>query len=146
MEKQASKKKILVVEDDFGARTIAKTILVSAGYEVSEAVNGQEALEVVETETFDAFVVDLMMPVMSGYDFVVHIKQRVETQNTPVIMLTAKGDDEDIIAGYRDFACDYYITKPFTSAQLIQGVRLVLDELGQEQTSGSKTNSPSEPS
>jgi len=123
-------KNVLIVEDDFGARTIAKTILSSAGYQVAEAANGQEALDIIAEQKFDAIVLDLMMPVMSGYDVVVRLKQQPETQNIPVIMLTAKGEDEDILTGYRDFACDYYITKPFTSGQLIQGVKLVLDELG----------------
>ncbi len=119
---------ILVVEDDFGARTVVKTILMGKGYRITESANGNEALEVLKDNTFDLIILDLMMPGMSGYDVMVHLKQHPATQNIPVIMLTAKSEDEDVLAGYRDFACDYYITKPFTSAQLLQGVQLVLSD------------------
>ena len=121
-------KSILVVEDDFGARTVVKTILMGKGYKISECANGNEALEVLKDNTFDLIILDLMMPGMSGYDVMVHLKQRPETQNIPVIMLTAKSESDDVLTGYRDYACDYYITKPFTSAQLLQGVALVLSE------------------
>ena len=119
---------ILVVEDDFGARTIVKTILSGKGYAVTDCANGNEALEILKTSIFDLIVLDLMMPGLSGYDVVVHLKQRPETQNIPVIMLTAKSESTDVLRGYRDFGCDYYITKPFTSAQLIQGIELVLSQ------------------
>lgn len=122
----AQKASILVVEDDFGARTIVKTILSGKGYTVTDCANGNEALEILQDKTFDLIVLDLMMPGLSGYDVVVHLKQRPETQNIPVIMLTAKSESSDVLRGYRDFGCDYYITKPFTSAQLVQGVELVL--------------------
>lgn len=117
---------ILVVEDDFGARTIVKTILSGKGYAVTDAANGNEALDILKERSFDLIILDLMMPGLSGYDVVVHLKQRPETQNIPVIMLTAKSESADVLRGYRDFGCDYYITKPFTSAQLLQGVELVL--------------------
>ncbi len=67
-----------------------------------------------------------MMPGMSGYDVVVHLKQKPETQNIPVIMLTAKSEPEDLITGYKDFAVDYYIPKPFTTRQLLAGINLIL--------------------
>lgn len=122
----AKGRSILVVEDDFGARTIVKTILGQKGYEVSEAANGNEALEILKTQSFDLIILDLMMPGISGYDVVVHLKQKPETQNIPIIMLTAKSESNDVLRGYKEFGCDYYITKPFTSAQLLQGVDLVL--------------------
>lgn len=138
------KPSILVVEDDFGARTVVKTILMGKGYRITECANGNEALEALMSSTFDLIVLDLMMPGMSGYDVMVHLKQRPATQNIPVIMLTAKSESEDVLAGYRDYACDYYITKPFTSAQLLQGVELVLSseqdvvEMEDEGQSGSE--------
>ena len=74
-----------------------------------------------------AIILDVMMPGMSGYDVVVHLKQNPDTQNIPVIMLTAKGEPEDLITGYKDYGVEYYITKPFTSRQLLAGIKLILD-------------------
>ncbi len=122
-----AKRNILVVEDDFGTRTVIKTILSANGYTVTDCCNGKEALTAVTQQTFDLIVLDIMMPEMSGYDVVVHLKQKPETQNIPIVMVTAKAEAEDLLAGYRDYGVDYYITKPFTTAQLLQGIQLVLD-------------------
>ena len=119
-------KKILIVDDDYDTRTVVKTILVGSGYTVEEASGGQEALDTLERYHPDLIVLDIMMPGMSGYDVVVHLKQKPATQNIPIIMLTAKSEPEDLITGYKDYAVDYYITKPFTTRQLIAGVQLIL--------------------
>ncbi|MCB0325818.1 MAG: response regulator, partial [Bdellovibrionales bacterium] len=111
---------------DYDTRTVVKTILVGSGYTVEEASGGQEALDTLERYHPDLIVLDIMMPGMSGYDVVVHLKQKPATQNIPIIMLTAKSEPEDLITGYKDYAVDYYITKPFTTRQLIAGVQLIL--------------------
>lgn len=122
-------KPILVVDDDADSRAMVKTILTGNGYEVEECENGKQALERLTQIEPALMVLDIMMPEMSGYDVVVHMKQRPETQNIPILMLTAKGEDEDVIAGYKDYMVDYYITKPFTTRQLLTGIKLVLGSL-----------------
>ncbi len=119
-------KRILIVDDDLDTRIIVKTILAGSGYVVEESANGKIALEWLQTNTPALIILDVMMPEMSGYDVMIHLKQRPETQNIPVIMLTAKGDSDDLFKAYKEYAVDYYIPKPFTPRQLIAGVKLVL--------------------
>lgn len=121
-----SKRSILVVDDDPDSRAMVRTILESDGFAVEEASGGREALERMETYSPALVLLDIMMPEMNGYDVLVHMKQKAETQNIPVIMVTAKGDPEDLITGYKDYGVEYYITKPFTTRQLLAGVKLVL--------------------
>jgi len=123
----SEKKQILVVDDDADARTVVKTILSSSGFEVNEVPGGKQALEFLEENHVDLIVLDIMMPEMSGYDVVLRLRQKPETQNIPVMMLTAKGDPEDILNAYKDYGVEYYIPKPFTTKQLTSGVKLVLE-------------------
>ena len=118
---------ILIVDDDPDCRTLVQAVLVSQGYRVEQAVDGQDAVKMLETCTPDLVVLDIMMPGLSGYDVVVHMKQRPNTQNIPMIMLTAKGEHEDMMVGYSEYQVDYYIPKPFTSRQLVSGIKLILD-------------------
>jgi DNA-binding response OmpR family regulator len=120
-------KKILIVDDDIDCRTLVRTVLMNSGYEVEQCCDGTDALERLKGYKPDLVLLDIMMPGMSGYDVVVHMKQRPETQNIPIIMLTAKGEDEDVMVGYSEFQVDYYIPKPFTSRQLLSGIKLILD-------------------
>ncbi len=117
---------ILVVDDDDDCRTMVRTILDSSGYHVEDVESGMAALEQLQTSIPDLIILDIMMPEMTGYDVVVHLKQKPETQNIPVIMLTAKGDPEDLIVGYKEYGVEYYITKPFTTRQLLAGIKLIL--------------------
>jgi DNA-binding response OmpR family regulator len=118
----------MIVDDDYDTRTVVKTILTGSGFRVEDCESGMVALEKLKSYTPDLILLDIMMPVMSGYDVVVHLKQKPETQNIPVIMLTAKGEPEDLITGYKDYAVDYYIPKPFTTRQLLAGINLILGE------------------
>ena len=118
---------ILIVDDDPDCRTLVQAVLLSQGYRVEQAVDGHDAVKKLETIRPDLIVLDIMMPGLSGYDVVVHMKQRPQTQNIPIIMLTAKGEDEDVMLGYSEYQVDYYIPKPFTSRQLLSGIKLILD-------------------
>lgn len=124
----ADQKSILVVDDDYDTRTVVKTILTGNGFAVEDCPGGRQALEKLKTYTPDLILLDIMMPEMSGYDVVIHLKQRPETQNIPIIMLTAKGEPEDLITGYKDYSVDYYIPKPFTTRQLLAGINLILGD------------------
>lgn len=114
---------IMIVDDDADGRAMVSAVLQGKGFVVCECSGGPEALEKLKTHIPAVVLLDIMMPEMSGYDVLVHMKQRPETQNIPVIMLTAKGEGEDIITGYQ-YGADYYIPKPFTTKQLLYGISL----------------------
>ncbi len=124
-----SAKTILIVEDDSDTRTVVRTILNAEGYKVAEAANGEQALEYFKSNESPTLVVlDIMMPGMSGLEVAMRMKQHPETQGIPIIILTAKGDSQDLLTAYKDYAVDYYISKPFTSKQLLNGIKIVLGE------------------
>ena len=116
---------VLVVDDDEDNTVIASTILRSQGYEVRVASNGPVALKIIEAEHIDLVLLDVMMPEMDGIEVLDRIKSNPRNAGLPVILVTAKSQDEDVLTGYKCGA-DYYITKPFTSRQLLHGIGLVL--------------------
>ena len=120
-------KSILVVDDNFDATEITRTVLTLRGYEVRVVHNGRDALAAVQAEHPDLIVLDVMMPDMSGMEVLERIKDDPETAHLPVIMCTARSKDTDFLDGYRSGA-DYYITKPFTAQQLMYGVQLLLGD------------------
>lgn len=117
--------KILVVDDNSDSVAIMRSILETRGYRVSVATNGPAALQQLEAETPDLVLLDVMMPEMSGLEVLQRIKENVATGRLPVILVTAKTHDEDVLSGYQ-YGADYYITKPFTAKQLLYGIDLVL--------------------
>ena len=116
---------VLVVDDDEDNTVIASTILRTHGYEVRVASNGPMALNILEAEHIDLVLLDVMMPGMDGIQVLDRIKANPRHAGMPVILVTAKSQDEDVLTGYTCGA-DYYITKPFTSRQLLHGIGLVL--------------------
>lgn len=117
---------ILVVDDDEDCRLMVETILTNSDFKVETAANGLECLEKLETLKPALVVLDIMMPEMNGYEVVEQMKKKPELMNLPVMMLTAKATDEDVMEGYKTYAVDYYITKPFNTRQLMAGVKLIL--------------------
>lgn len=124
-------KKILVVDDNVDSIMILRSILESQGFKVLTAQSGVEALEIVARELPDLVLLDVMMPQMSGIEVLERIKTTHATSKVPVIMVTAKIQDEDVMTGYQHGA-DYYITKPCTAKQLLYGIGLVLDRVEAE--------------
>jgi len=120
-------KTILVVDDNEDVARITASFLTAKGYAVVVASDGVRALELAAQHPPDCVLLDLMMPRMSGIEVLNRLKQEPATSSIPVILVTAKGRDEDVLSGYKEGA-DYYITKPFSSQQLIYGVRLVLGQ------------------
>ena len=116
---------VLVVDDDEDNARIASTILRSHGYEVRVAYDGPSALKAIDEKRPDLVLLDVMMPEMDGLEVLDRIKANPHNVGMPVILVTAKTQDEDVLTGYKCGA-DYYITKPFTSRQLLHGVGLVL--------------------
>jgi two-component system alkaline phosphatase synthesis response regulator PhoP len=116
---------ILVVDDSEDIALISARMLSQRGFAVSTALDGREALAMVVRQRPSCILLDVMMPRMSGLQVLEVLKADPATSSIPVIMVTARTGDEDVLNGYQQGA-DYYITKPFTADELLYGVNLVL--------------------
>jgi two-component system phosphate regulon response regulator PhoB len=116
---------VLVVEDEESIRTIITLNLQVAGYAVEEAVDGYQALEKVKKVKPDLVLLDWMLPGLDGLDVLRRLKAESSTANVPVMMLTAKSEESDIVLGLEMGAADY-ITKPFSNKVLVARVRAML--------------------
>jgi DNA-binding response OmpR family regulator len=120
-------KNILVVDDDERLRMLLQSYLRQEGFEVATAINGREALFAARQVPPDLIILDLMMPEMDGFEFMkAHNKER----STPVIVLTAKVDEQDKVLGL-ELGADDYVSKPFSLRELTARVRAVLRRTGQ---------------
>ncbi len=120
------KRKLLVVEDDADSRETMTFMLEGLGYEVSAFASGKEALANKDSLQFDLALLDIMMPEMNGYELMMALRGIESFKGKPIIFVTAKDKDSEVLEGYQEGA-DYYITKPFTSKQLDYGIKLFLD-------------------
>jgi CheY-like chemotaxis protein len=120
-------KKILVVDDSEWVRKMLRTHLTSWGHQVIEAEDGVQALEQLQNEDFDLLICDVVMPNKNGWEVLSEAKKNPKTQNMPVIMLTSMSKDSDMLQGY-ELGATYYMTKPFTKAQLLYGLQLMFEE------------------
>ncbi len=111
--------KILVCDDEKDIVNALRIYLTGEGFEVVEAFNGKEALEVLSKEDIHLVLMDIMMPVMDGIEAMVELRK---TYNIPVILLTAKSEDMDKVLGL-NVGADDYITKPFNPVELIARVK-----------------------
>lgn len=122
-------KRIMTVDDDPMVRSILRTMLEAAEYEVVAAEDGEQAVKLLESEDgvpkLDCIILDVQMPGMSGFDVLTRLKLHSTTQNIPVIMLTCQASPEDLLTGYQTGA-DYYIPKPFTREQLMYGIDITI--------------------
>jgi len=121
------KARILVVDDNPDSLAIMRTILENRDYQVVAAGSGADALAVVQSGPVDIVLLDVMMPDMSGIEVLQQLKLNAQTAHLPVILVTAKTHDEDLLSGY-EYGADYYIPKPFTAKQLMYGIDLVLGQ------------------
>jgi DNA-binding response OmpR family regulator/cellulose synthase/poly-beta-1,6-N-acetylglucosamine synthase-like glycosyltransferase len=117
---------ILLVEDDLDIQALVGAMLRHNGYEVSQALNGQEALERINDFQPDLIISDIMMPEMDGLAFLQELRSRPATCHLPVIMLTARRNDADIINGL-ELGADDYLPKPFQLAELLARVRAKIE-------------------
>jgi len=122
---------ILVAEDDKNIRMGLVDILESESYRVTQASNGEKAMEFFRNDTFDLILLDIMMPEKSGYDVCRDI--RTTDPQVPIIMLTAKGEEMDKVIGLHSGADDY-ITKPFGIHELLARITAVLRRSGLPRT------------
>jgi two-component system alkaline phosphatase synthesis response regulator PhoP len=125
------KEKILVVDDEEDILELLKYNLSREGYQVLCTTSGEKTLNLVKTETPDLIVLDLMLPGMDGLEVARQLKENPPTKNVPIVMLTAKGEEADIVTGL-ELGADDYITKPFSPRILLARVRAVLRRKGKE--------------
>lgn len=114
--------KLLICDDEEGLRTVLKRYAVFEGHEVWEAANGMEAVNLCKKESFDMIIMDIMMPELDGFSAVREIRK---TSDTPVIMLSARGEEYDKVLGF-EIGVDDYVVKPFSSKEMMLRVNAIL--------------------
>jgi two-component system, OmpR family, response regulator VicR len=122
----ARSQRIVYIEDDLEMIDLVKLILSRRGFDVKGAHGGREGLDVVQQEQPDLILLDLMMPDVDGWDVFQQLKANTQTQNIPVIVITAKAQPIDRVLGLHIAKVDDYISKPFHPQELIDSVDKVL--------------------
>jgi DNA-binding response OmpR family regulator len=122
-------KRVLVVDDDINVRDVLRRYLENAGYRVELADTGEDALRIAEANEPDLVVLDLMLPGIDGFEVCRRLRQRGPV---PVVMLTARGEEDDRIAGLQ-LGADDYVAKPFSPRELVLRVGSVLRRANTEQ-------------
>jgi len=120
-----AKERILVVDDEEDILELIRFHLTREGYQLTLAATGEEALKKAKHETFDLIVLDLMLPGLDGLEVAKALKADARTKGVPIVMLTAKGEDADVVSGL-EIGADDYITKPFSPRVLTARVKAVL--------------------
>jgi DNA-binding response OmpR family regulator len=121
------KKTILLVEDEYHVRNIAKVVLEIEGFNVIQAENGREALDLLSEMLPDLIITDIMMPRMDGVEFFLTLKESDVTAGIPVIVLTVKSQVEDI--KYASLlGMEHYVIKPFDPRDLVREVKELLKD------------------
>jgi two-component system alkaline phosphatase synthesis response regulator PhoP/two-component system response regulator VicR len=122
----------LVVDDERHIVRLVQVNLERQGYEVLTAYDGVECLEKTKAEKPDLIILDVMMPRMDGFEALQRLKSDPETNHIPVIMLTARAQDRDVLQGYQ-YGADLYLTKPFSPLELISLVKRVFESQEEEE-------------
>jgi DNA-binding response OmpR family regulator len=120
-------RKILIADDEPSIVTALEFLLRRSGYEVLIARDGDEALQLIETMRPDLVLLDIMMPVKSGYEVCRQVRERPESRDVKIIMLTAKGRDAEVAKGLT-VGADIYVTKPFSTRDLMGRIHALLEE------------------
>ena len=115
-------KKILIIEDEKEIRNILRVYLSAFGYEVEEAEDGEEGINLFYTKAFDLVLLDIMLPKKDGWSICREIKQY---SSVPVIIMTARTDENDEVFGL-ELGADDYITKPFSNKVLLARIKTIL--------------------
>ncbi len=117
--------KILIVDDDTTNVQVLQNYLVLENHRIVSAMNGMEAIEILEHQMFDLVLLDIMMPRMSGYEVLKHIRKQYTAYELPVLMLTAGKRNQDVVAAFQSGANDY-LTKPIDRQELMARIRTQL--------------------
>jgi DNA-binding response OmpR family regulator len=120
-------KKILIADDEPSIVAAVEFLLQRDGYEVHVARNGEEALKQVEAQNPDLVLLDVMMPVKSGYEVCMRMRERADWRHIKIIMLSAKGRDAEVTKGLT-MGADVYVTKPFSTRELMAKIKTLLGQ------------------
>lgn len=131
---------ILIVEDEQDLLELLRYNLAREGYDVRTASTGEDALQLARADQPDLMLLDLMLPAMDGLTVCRNLKTREHTANIPIIMLTAKGEEADIVRGL-ELGADDYIAKPFSPRILMARIKAVLRRTESEQNVSNNGNS-----
>lgn len=115
-------KAVLIVEDEELMREVIRDYFEAAGYAVSEAGDGLTAMDLIDTMDFDLILLDVMLPEADGFSVCRHIRK---TKDTPIIMITARSEEDDKLTGY-EYGADDYMTKPFSPKVLLAKAQVLL--------------------
>jgi len=121
----APKKRILLAEDDEMIRIVVRRLLEREGYEVTTCADGSSALRLAYENSYSVILSDVRMPQLDGFEFLRRLREHDGSEQTPVVLLTSMGKDEDVHLGF-ELGADDYIVKPFSSAELLTRVRRLL--------------------
>jgi two-component system phosphate regulon response regulator PhoB len=135
MSDAAAKPLVLVVEDEAALATMLRYNLEKQGFRVDEAADGQEALTRIGEERPDLVLLDWMLPSLSGIEVCRQMRRRPDTRDVPVIMLTARAEDQDAVRAL-NLGADDYITKPFGIEALMARIRALLRRVSSTPTKG----------
>ncbi len=117
-----SQRKVLVADDSNTVLLLHRMTLKSTGYELVTARDGQEAVEKALKERPDLILLDVVMPRMTGIEACKQLRAQATTQETPIIMVTTRGEPHNVEAGYQA-GCTDYMTKPFDGAELLEKLK-----------------------
>jgi DNA-binding response OmpR family regulator len=118
-------KKILIADDEPNIVTALEFLLERAGYTTQVARNGEEALAAIAADIPDLVLLDIMMPVKSGYEVCRRIREQPQWRHIKVVMLSAKGRDAEVTRGLA-MGADLYVTKPFSTRELLGQIKALL--------------------
>ena len=116
-----SQRKVLIADDEPNIVTALEFLLKRSGYDVRVVTNGVDALALVESYLPDVVLLDIMMPVKSGYEVCQRMRERPEWRHIKIVMLSAKGREAEVSKGM-SLGADLYITKPFSTQELINAI------------------------
>ncbi len=131
------RERILVVDDEEDILELVRFNLSKEGYQAICAETGERAAEIARSEMPDLIVLDLMLPGMDGLEVAKFLKNNPETESIPIVMLTAKGEESDVITGL-ELGADDYVIKPFSPKILLARIKAVLRRKGTEPPDGSE--------
>lgn len=124
-------KRVLVVDDEPPTVRMIQLALEREGMDVATAANGAECLLAVESDQPDLVILDVMMPVLDGFETLRVLREKEETKHLPVIMLTARREDRDVLRGWMS-GVDLYLTKPFQMDELVTAASRILEVAGED--------------
>lgn len=124
-----SRKKILLVDDSATTLMMEQMVLRGQAYQIVTAKNGREAVAAAVSEQPDLILLDVIMPEMNGFEACRQIREHEATKYVPIIMVTTKGEEQNVETGFES-GCSDYITKPINGAELLAKVRSYLDTAG----------------